>query len=106
EDEADDYPADEIPEDDLQKGEVGVVSEAGDADDRQGAGLGSDDGESDRPPRDVAIGEKVVFQGFLAFAKAQPEQGDTRQINSDDREIDMVETHARLPGRRLPAHPE
>jgi hypothetical protein len=34
----------------------------------------------------------------LAFAKAQPEQGNTREVNSDDREIEMVKTHAAMPG--------
>jgi hypothetical protein len=68
--EADDDASDQVSEDDLEEAEVVVVGEAGDADDGERAGLGGDDGERDRPPGNVAVGEEVVAQRAMALAEA------------------------------------
>ena len=82
--EADDDAAYDVAHDDLKEREVRVVGEARDADDGQRAGLGGDDGERDRPPRDVAVGKKVIPQRALLLAEAQPEQRDADQVERDD----------------------
>src|SRR5579872_4460233 len=51
----DDAP-DKISEYDLQKSQVGIVSKAGNADDRERAGLRGDNRKRDCPPGNVAIG--------------------------------------------------
>jgi hypothetical protein len=68
--EADDDASDQVSEDDLEEAEIVVVGEAGDADDGERAGLGGDDGERDRPPGNVAVGEEVVAQRAMALAEA------------------------------------
>jgi hypothetical protein len=75
----------------LQEGQVGVESQPGDADDGQGAGFGGDDGEGDRPPGNVAVGQEVVAQAALRFAEAQSEDRDRRQIQRDDGQVKRVE---------------
>ena len=71
-----------VSHDYLKEREVRVVGEAGDADDGQRAGFGSDDGERDGPPRDVASGKEVVAQSALLFAEAQAEERDAREIDA------------------------
>lgn len=91
--EADDDAADGVSEDELEKHEVGVISEAGRADDGECAGFSGDDGKADGPPGYVAVGEKVVAQGALFFAEAQAKEGDPDEIDSNDGEIEFVEAH-------------
>ena len=67
---ADDDASHEIAHHQLQEGEVGIVGQAGHADDGEGAGFGGDDGERDGPPWNIAIGEEVIAQGTLPLAKA------------------------------------
>ena len=64
------------------------VREAG-----QRAGLSRYDGQSDRPPGNIAIGKKVITQRFLSFAEAQAESGDAREIDNDDGEVKPVQAH-------------
>jgi hypothetical protein len=75
----------------LQEGQVGVEGESGDADDGQGAGLGGDDGESDRPPGNIAVRQEIVTQAALRFAEAQSEDRDRRQIQRNDRQVKRIE---------------
>ncbi len=77
----------------LQKSQVGVVGEAGNADDGQGAGLSRHDRQRNRPPGNIAVGEKVVAQRALPLAEAQAKQRDPRQVQRDDGEIKLVENH-------------
>lgn len=98
-DEADDDAADEIAESELQEGEVGVVCEAGDADEGEGAGLCSNDRQRERPPGDRAIGEEIILQRALRFTKAQAEESDTGKIDDDDQEVCWVEPGTRVNGR-------
>ena len=75
----------------MQEGKIGVEGESGDADDGQGAGFGGDNGERDRPPRDVTVREEIVAQAALRFAEAQSEDRDRRQIQRDDGEVQRIE---------------
>jgi len=75
----------------LQEGQIGVEGEPGDADNGQGAGFRGDDGESDRPPGNVAVRQEVIAQAALRFAEAQSEGRDRRQIERDDRQVDRVQ---------------
>ena len=93
---ADHDPPDDISHDHLQEGEIGIVSKSRDADNRQSAGFGGDDGESDRPPGNLASGEEVIAQGALLFAETKAEERDPRQINRDDGEIESVQAHAEI----------
>src|SRR5258708_3002433 len=98
---ADYYAAHHVSHDDLQEREIRIVGQPGNADDGQRAGLGRDNREGDRPPWNVPPREKVVAQGMLLLAEAQAEQGDPRQVQSDDREVEMVQAHMFTSGRKL-----
>src|SRR4029077_11791363 len=93
---ADDDAADYVSHDYLQEGEIGVVGETGDADDRQRAGLSCNDRERDGPPWNVAAGEKIIAQRALLLAEAQAKESYACQIESDDRKIEFVQAHAQL----------
>ena len=90
ENKADDHATHDVSHHDLQKGQVSVVSQPRNADDGQCAGLGRNDRERNRPPRNIAPGEKIVAQRALLLAEAQPKQRDPRQVQPDDREIQLV----------------
>jgi hypothetical protein len=77
----------------LQKRQIGVVSEARNADDSQRAGLCRYDRQRNRPPWDVASSKELIAERALPFAEAQPEQGNPDQIDSDNREIETVQAH-------------
>ena len=70
--------------------QVGVVGQAGNADDGERAGFSRDDGKRNRPPGNIAIGEKIIAQRTLRLAKAQTEQRDPRQVQRDNGEIKFV----------------
>ena len=78
--EADDNSPDDVAENNLKKREVRIVGKAGNADDRERAGLCRDDGERDGPPWDVPSGQKIIAQSALLFPKTQAEQRDARKI--------------------------
>ena len=92
--ESDHEAADDVSHDDLKKREIGVVGEAGNADDGERAGFRGHDGKRNRPPGNVAAGEEIIAQGTLALAEAQTEQSDPDQIGGDDRVVEMVQAHA------------
>src|SRR5215471_10823179 len=92
-DKADDNASHHVADDYLQEREIGVVSQAGNADDRQRASFGGDDGKRDGPPWDVASREEVVAQSALLLAKAETEQRDADQVERDDRVVEIVEPH-------------
>src|SRR5581483_10394182 len=93
----DDYSADHVSEDHLQECEVRIISETGNADDGERAGFCGDDGKSNRPPGNIAIGKKVVAKRTLAFAKSQAKQGDAGKIDRDNGEIGGIQAHGSLP---------
>ena len=90
---ADNDPADDVAHCDLQKRQVRIVGKAGHADDGERAGFRRDDGQGDRPPRNVAIGQEIIPQRALFFPEAQAEQSDAGQVQRDDGEVEMVESH-------------
>src|SRR5580704_19470988 len=92
-DKADYDSAHHVSHDYLEESEVRIVSKSGDADDGERAGFGGDDGERDGPPGDIAPGEEIVAQRAVAISEAQSEQSDTGEIERDDREIELIQTH-------------
>src|SRR5208283_4878004 len=101
--EADDDAPDEIANHQLQEGEIGVIGKARHADDGEGAGFSGNDGERNRPPRDVTAGEKVIAQRPLSLAKTQSEERDAQQIDCDQRKIKLVQCHCVEPLSRMGA---
>src|SRR5437879_10054608 len=91
---------DDVSHDYLQEGEIGVVGQTGDTDNRQRAGFSRNDGEGDGPPGNVAAGEKVVTQRALLLAEAQAEKGDAGEVEGNNREIEFIQAHAES-SRRL-----
>jgi len=71
----------------LQKTEVRVVSQTRNADDRQRAGFGRDNRESNSRPGNALVCQEVVAQGALALAEAQAEKGYACKVESDNGEI-------------------
>ena len=96
--EGDDDTSHHIAHRDLQKREVRIVGQAGHADDGERAGFGRHDRQRDRPPRNVAVCEKVIAQRALFFSEAQSEQRDADQVDGDDGEVEMVESHGERHG--------
>src|SRR5579871_2552240 len=78
---ADNDASDDVAENELQKGEVRGERKAGNADDRERTGFSGDDGKRNRPPGNIAVGEKVIAQGALPLAESQAEQSDPCEIN-------------------------
>ena len=99
---ADDDAAHDIAHHHLQKREIGVVSQTWNADDGERAGFRRDDGKCNRPPGNIPVRQKIVAQGALLLAEAQPEQSDPHQIERDDREIKLVQNHKRTVWRGRP----
>ena len=91
--ETDDHPAYQVAKDYLQKLQVGVVGQSGDADDGERAGFGSDNRKSNRPPRNIAVGEEIVLQRALAFAKTKAKQSYAGQVNRNNKEVNFVQSH-------------
>src|SRR4029077_20191203 len=93
ENETDDDTPDHVSQHDLQEHQVGVIGQSGNANDGESAGFRCDDGERNRPPWDIAIGEKIVPQRALLLAEAQPEERNPRQVQPDNREVKLVQAH-------------
>jgi hypothetical protein len=49
---------------------IGVVGEAGDADDGERAGFGGNNRKRDGPPGNVASSQKIIAQGALPLAES------------------------------------
>jgi hypothetical protein len=88
--ETDDDAPDEISEDNLQKCQIRVVGEAGNADDGERAGFGGDNRKGNRPPGNVAVSQEVIAQCALTLAETQAEQSDPHEIERNNREIEFV----------------
>src|ERR1035437_4792167 len=81
----------------LQKSEIRIVGEAGNTDNGQRAGFRRHNRQRDCPPRNVAVGKKIVAHRPLPFAKPQPEQRDARQVQPNNQQIDSIQSQAILP---------
>ena len=66
---ADDDAAKQVAEDKLKKAEVAAISNTGRADDGERTGFSANNGESNGPPGNVAVGQKIITQRPLRFAK-------------------------------------
>src|SRR4051812_9076697 len=89
---ADHHATDQVADHDLQETEVGVVGEAGDADDRQRACLRCHNRERDRPPRNIPVSQKVVAERPLLLAELQSEDRDPDQVRDNQNEVESVQT--------------
>src|SRR6185312_8634278 len=90
---ADNDTADNVAENELQKGKVGGERQPGDTDDGERTGFGCDDGERNRPPGNIAVGEKVIAQGALPLAEAQAEHSDPCEINNNNQQVERIQAH-------------
>ncbi len=84
---------------DLEEAEIAGEGETGDADERECAGFGGDDGEEDGPPGDGAIGDEVVFGVLLAAAHPDAQGRGSEEIDDDDGEIEEGEGGSHGGGR-------
>ena len=64
-------PSDQVPEGELEKGEIATRADAGHRDDGERGGFGGDDGEEDGPGRQIASAEEVI--GSASLAASNPE---------------------------------
>jgi len=46
----------------------------------------------DCPPRNVAVGEKIIAHRSLPSAKTQPEQRNPRQVQGDNQEVYPIQS--------------
>ena len=77
----------------LQERQIGVVSQARNTDDGESAGFCRNNRKRDRPPGNIPVGEKIIAQGALLLAKAQPKQSDPRQVKRDDAKVKLIQNH-------------
>lgn len=87
---ADDDATDYISHDHLQKSQIGIVGEAGNADDGQRARLRRDNRQGNCPPGNIAIGEEIVTHRPLAFAEAQAKQRYPGQVRGDNQQVNAI----------------
>ncbi len=83
----------------LQKSKIRIVGQAGNTNDGQRAGLRGHNRQRNCPPRNVAVGEKVVSHRPLPLAKPQPEQRDPRQVSRNNQQVDPIQSQA-IPSSR------
>ena len=74
---------------------------AGHADEAERAGLGRDDGETDRPPRHRAVGQEVITRRFLKAREPGSECRDGDEVGGDNRVIDPGEDHLFPPDQAI-----
>ncbi len=94
----------QIPDDELNEGEISAVGDGGRADDGERGGFGGDDGERESPPGSGAAAEEVVERDgvaivfvsgdvFFCAAKAHAERGDGEEITDNDGEVERMDAH-------------
>jgi len=74
----------------LQKAEISDEGKGGRAHDREGAGLGRNNGQADGPPRRRPAPQEVIFQGFLGGTESRSKPGDGDEIDQDDPEVEVA----------------
>src|SRR5581483_993570 len=77
-DDADHYAGDQVSKNELQKAEIAIIGESGNADHGQRARLGGDNRERNGPPGDIAIGEEIAFQRAIGRTEMNPKQRDAK----------------------------
>ncbi len=92
-DKTDDEPPHHVSQHHLKKCQIGVVRQAGNTDDGESAGFSRNNRKRDRPPGNIPVGQKIIAQGALLLAKAQPKQRDPRQVERDNAKIKLVQNH-------------
>jgi len=76
----------------LQETQIAGEGKGWRAHDRQGAGLGRNDGQADGPPGRRPPAKEVIFQAFLGSTESRSKPGDGDEIDQDDPEVEV--THA------------
>ena len=92
-------PPDQVPERELEKGEVAPGADAGNRDNREGGGFGGDNGEQHGPCRQIAGAKKIVPRRALGAGNPQPHAQGENEIDDDDGEIDAGNVWAPVNGR-------
>ena len=87
----------QVAENQLQETEIGMVSDAGRADDGQNAGFGGDNGKGNCPPGQAAPAQKILAQGRLALAETRTEDGDGGEIGDHHQEVRPTDCHRSSP---------
>src|SRR5260221_13089301 len=94
ENETNDDEADHGTQQKLQKSKIRIGGEAGNTDYGQRASLRRHNRQRNCPPRNIAVGEKVVSYRALPLAKPQPEQRDPRQVRRNNQQVDPIQSQA------------
>lgn len=89
--EGDHNAAEDVPGRDLEEREVADVSDARNADECDGAGLGRHHRDQHCPPRDHVVGDEVVAGGAVAASEPHAERGRTAEVQNDDDQIERRE---------------
>ena len=89
-------PADQVPEGELEKGEVAPRADARDGDDRERGGLGRDDREQDGPGGEIARAEEVVGRAPLMPGDPQPDTERKDEVQADDDDVERVQIGGRV----------
>ena len=87
------YSTHKVPEHELQEGKISREGLCGSADDRKRRGFGSDDRNSQRPPRRGAVAQEVVADGTLCFAKCDAEQRYAGKVRGNNGEVQSRQAH-------------
>ena len=76
---------------DLDEAHAVHVALTGRADERDGARLGRHDRKTDRVPRHRTLGEKEVFDPFIAATRPIADKDDERKVKNDNEPVDRMQ---------------
>jgi len=74
----------------LQKSKIRIVGESGNTDDGQRARFRGHNRERNRPPGNLAVGEKIIPHRPLPLAETQPKQRDASQVRRNNQQVDPI----------------
>ena len=77
----------QIAQDDLEEPPVAGEGKPGNTDDGECAGFRGNDGESDSPPGNLAIGKEISPKRAALAAEAQAKDRDRQQVHADKQEF-------------------
>ena len=92
--------ADEVAEDQLEKGEISAVGDCGRADDGERGSFRGDDGEREGPPGGRPPAKKIIARILLSAAEANAKGRHTEQIADDNCQVQWMNAH----GAAFPQH--
>ena len=88
----DDGASEQVADRELDEAERAEIGDAGHGNDGEGAGLGGDDGEADRPPGQVPLAHEIGRRTALPAGQAQADEGDRDHVNQDHRQVEQAHT--------------